>query len=59
MSNLSEILRRVANTFAELADELDEQNMRTNARLDTLEAKSDANNQIIKDAARMLLENLN
>ena len=52
MSNLSEILRRVANTFAELADELDEQNMRTNARLDTLEAKSDANNQIIKDAAR-------
>jgi hypothetical protein len=58
MSNLSEILRRVANTFAELADELDEQNMRTNARLDALEAKSDANTQTIKDAARMLLDNL-
>jgi hypothetical protein len=59
MSNLSEILRRVANTFAELADELDEQNIRTNARLDVLEAKSDANTQTIKDAARILLDNLN
>lgn len=59
MSNLSEILRRVANNFAELADELDKQNMQTNARLDALEAKSSANNQIIKDAARMLLDNLN
>lgn len=59
MSDLSEILRRVANNFAELADELDKQNMQTNARLDALEAKSSANNQIIKDAARMLLDNLN
>ena len=59
MSNLSEILRQVANNFAELADELDKQNMQTNARLDALETKSSANNQIIKDAARMLLDNLN
>lgn len=59
MSNLSEILRRVANNFAELADELDKQNMQTNARLDELETKSSVNNQIIKDAARMLLDNLN
>lgn len=59
MNNLSEILRRVANNFVELADELDKQNMQTNARLDALEDKSSANNQIIKDAARMILDNLN
>ena len=59
MSNLSEILRQVANTFAELADEVDKQNMQTNARIDALEAISSANTQTIKDAARMLLDNLN
>ncbi len=59
MSDLSEILRRVANTFAELADELDKQNMQTNARIDALEVTSSANTQTIKDAARMLLDNLN
>ena len=59
MSNLSEILRQVANTFAELADEVDKQNMQTNARIDALETISSANTQTIKDAARMLLDNLN
>lgn len=59
MSNLSDLLRQVANNFAELADELDKQNTQTNARLNMLEVTSSTSNQAIKDAAILLLNNLN
>ena len=59
MSNISDILRQVANNFVALADELDTQEKVTNTRLDILESLVATNNQALKDAAIMLLNNLN
>lgn len=56
--NISEILKTISGHFGILAEEIDKMNNETNYRLIQLENQASKNNETLKAAASLILENL-
>lgn len=59
MSRASDIARRLAADFAELASQLEEEYLETKTDIDALRSKTDRDEQTLRDVATLILERLN
>ena len=57
--DVSDICRELANNFAQLAEELDKQQQKNEARMDWVEDKVEQNRDALKDAASAILARFN